>query len=84
MEEESFDRARITTAPWTDGQIQNLDKRQEADWLHPYTCPRCCESLTPYQDGWHCDYCHQYKQDWAYKDDVEGKFPDHPFKQVPG
>jgi hypothetical protein len=46
--------------------------------LHPYTCGLCGESLTAYRDGWHCDYCHQYKQDWAHTVDCCGSILPNP------
>jgi len=61
----------IVRAPFTEEQVDNLETRQSILYLHPYTCGMCSESLTPYRDGWHCDYCHQYKQDWAHKSDTE-------------
>ena len=51
--------------PWTNEQVEALKKWQENDEMHPYTC-RCGESLTPYNSGWKCDYCHNYKQNWCH------------------
>jgi len=52
-------------APWTDKQVETLQEFQENDNNHPYTCGYCCESLTPYSNGWECEYCHQWHQDWC-------------------
>ena len=57
------------SAPWTNAQIGCLQRRQEDSTKHPYTCNVCSEPLTPYRDGWYCDYCHKYKQEWAHRDD---------------
>ena len=59
----------ISFAPWTPEQIDALDERQGDMTKHPYTC-ECGESLTVYEDGWHCDYCHNYFQNWAWEVDT--------------
>ena len=65
-------------APFSESQIECLDKRQERLDMHPYTCVMCREPLTAYRDGWSCDYCHQYTQNWAHRADTEFK-PGQPF-----
>ena len=54
----------MLTAPWTDEQVETLQKWQEDDTKHPYTCI-CGESLTPYNSGWKCEYC-GHTQDWCW------------------
>jgi hypothetical protein len=56
-------------APWTDEQVEMLDKWQDDGTKHPYTCI-CGESLTPYNEGWICEYC-GHKQDWCWKGSLE-------------
>jgi len=51
-------------APFTDEQVEALFKWQEDETKHPFTCI-CGESLTPYNDGWHCDYC-CHTQNWCH------------------
>ena len=52
-------------APWSEEQIDALEKWQMDDTKHPYTCI-CGESLMPYKDGWICDEC-GHKQNWYIK-----------------
>jgi hypothetical protein len=54
----------IVYAPWNDEQIDALDKWQCDNSKHPYTCI-CGESLTPYKNGWCCDYC-GHRQTWCF------------------
>ena len=61
---------KLSKAPWTEEQIERLDKRQQDLTKHPYTCGVCGKRLTAYRDGWHCDYCNQYIQTWAHGADV--------------
>jgi hypothetical protein len=69
-----------STAPWTEDQVRNLERRQAAVWLHPYTCNGCSPSrdLRPTSDGLVCDGC-GYHQNWAHAVDVVGDFPSNPF-----
>lgn len=56
-------------APWTPEQVDCLNKYQEYALdgnAHPFTC-ECGESLTAYKDGWECDYCHQWHQNWCHE-----------------
>ena len=56
---------KVAYAPWTDEQVDALDKWQGDETQHPYTCV-CGESLTPHNDGWQCDYC-GHKQNFCYE-----------------
>jgi hypothetical protein len=61
--------AEILKAPWTDAQIEKLDKRQEDETKHPYTCD-CGHSLEPFTSGWYCENQCGYSQDWCFKSDA--------------
>ncbi len=58
-------------APWTPEQVEQLNKWQEAGYVHPFTCGNddCTRSngkeLVATIDGWTCPSC-SYKQDWAH------------------
>jgi hypothetical protein len=57
-------------APWTDEQVAALNKWQQRDDFHPFTCPDRYPNgthvvLVAYPDGWHCPAC-DYRQDWAH------------------
>ena len=71
-------KPHIITAPWTDEEIANLERRQEQDHLHPYTCA-CGESLIPTRDGWECDVC-SYTQTWCHAADADGSFDSSEWK----
>jgi hypothetical protein len=57
--------SELVYAPWTDEQVEALEEWQNNDEVHPYTCT-CGDSLTPYPNGWECDYCHNYTQNWCH------------------
>ncbi len=56
------------TAPWTQEQIDNLNRRQQREDLHPYTCG--IDSSHPWlvatTKGWVCITLCGYTQDWAH------------------
>ena len=55
-------------APWTDEQVFNLNRWQQAGHVHEYTCPNDHEGsrvLVACNDGWHCPSC-PYTQAWAH------------------
>jgi hypothetical protein len=66
-------------APWTDDQVDNLNRHQRAGLVHPFTCGRREHHrdhpgvLVAERDGWHCPApgC-GYRQTWA-----------HPFMTAP-
>lgn len=58
-------------SPWSEEEVKNLNERQKIKTLHPYTCPNG-HNLIARITGWYCDDC-QYHQNWAHKDDVEGR-----------
>lgn len=63
-------------APWTQEQVDALNRFQESGQFHPFTCGsgnRCDDKhldgegrLVATVDGWVCPYC-DYKQDWAHE-----------------
>lgn len=62
-----------TYAPWSDKQVENLQRRQNAETLHQYTCGyHGTAPLVPTNSGWVCpvDNC-DYEQDWALWQDTE-------------
>jgi hypothetical protein len=65
-------------APWTDAQVENLNRWQQAGHVHPFTCPNDhAESrvLLAQNDGWHCPSC-EYTQTWAHAMMALGPPPD--------
>jgi len=78
-----LDSVRSCYAPWTDKQVKNLELRQAADHLHPYTC-ECGELLIPTKQGWICDSC-TYTQTWCHPQDANEHPPPLPenLKQTP-
>lgn len=62
------------TAPWTQDQVDMLNRAQTCGWLHPFTCPGTevgCGAMHEQRDliatldGWVC-VCGKYRQDWAF------------------
>lgn len=64
-------------APWTSNQIVALNRWQECDHVHPFTCPRHDNDdevrLVATEKGWRCSKfdCH-YEQDWCHDFMLEG------------
>lgn len=61
-------------APFTDKQVEQLNRYQQSNFFHPFTCggDRTDEShldgegvLVAENSGWKCPYC-PYRQDWAH------------------
>jgi len=61
--------SRVVYAPWTDEQVAALERRQDNDMLHEYTC-NCGHQLIPSTNGWWCEEC-PYTQNWCHKSDAE-------------
>lgn len=57
-------------APWTDEEVELLNRWQQAGYVHEFTCPthhsERSRVLVAHNDGWHCPSC-KYRQDWAHK-----------------
>jgi len=61
-------------SPWTPEEVELLNQRQWKMYLHPYTCGNCGETLKATITGWRCPNIKcDYRQNWAHKDDVEGR-----------
>jgi hypothetical protein len=60
-------------SPWSHDEVDNLNKRQKINNLHPYTCGDCGKDLVAYFSGWRCsDIECKYRQNWAHKQDING------------
>ena len=68
-------------APWTDKQVEALNKFQRLGYVHEFTCPeshRESRTLVATHDGWACPSC-SYRQAWAYDYMAdETRHPDNP------
>ena len=79
------------TAPWTQRQLENLVAWQEAEWVHPYTCPRRSDGthrntrdlgvLVPTITGWICPDC-DYRQEWALASAANSGPGFNPFESI--
>jgi hypothetical protein len=57
-------------APWTKEQVDALNRRQQRDDLHAYTCGEHSNTpLVATVHGWICIYC-DYSQTWAHLEDT--------------
>lgn len=56
-------------APWTDEQVAALNRWQEWDNIHPFTCINShspeTRDLIACETGWFCRWC-DYTQNWAH------------------
>jgi len=55
-------------APWTDEQVDALNRWQQCGHVHEFTCPnhhKASRVLEAKNDGWHCPGC-TYTQTWAH------------------
>ena len=63
------------TAPWTQEQVDALNRFQQSDYVHPFTCGSGRRTDADHKDGegillatvdgWKCPFC-DYTQDWAH------------------
>jgi hypothetical protein len=51
-------------APFTPEQVAALNRFQQNENGHPFTCANGRDFATP--EGWVCPYC-DYTQDWAHE-----------------
>jgi transcription initiation factor IIE alpha subunit len=58
-------------SPWTKEEVENLNKRQKLENVHPYICERG-EILVATITGWKCSKCGS-RQNWAHSSDLEGR-----------
>jgi hypothetical protein len=66
---------KISKAPWTKEQVNNLNAFQFCGMFHPFTCGSGNRTDADHLDGegvllattvgWVCTYC-EYKQSWAH------------------
>ena len=74
------------TAPFTDEQVDALNKYQQSGLFHPFTCcspekiKECTRAsgeseglLIATNEGWICP-CGKYKQDWAHSFMTDSKY----------
>lgn len=55
-----------TFAPWTDEQVETLNKFQALEFIHPFTCIEHSNlPLIATKSGWVCAKC-DYTQGWAH------------------
>lgn len=55
--------------PWTPEQVEALNRWQETDRVHPFTCASDHDGerrLIAAEDGWRCPTC-EYRQTWAHR-----------------
>ena len=55
-------------APWTPGEVENLNRYQRWGKMHEFTCPNdhVDRTLVATPSGWVCAHC-DYTQDWAHE-----------------
>lgn len=56
-------------APWTDGQVDRLNRYQQDGRMHEFTCVNDHDGdrrLVATREGWICLHC-DYKQKWAHE-----------------
>jgi len=78
------DYVEMIEAPWTDEQVENLNRWQQCGYVHPFTCANHHEGsrdLIARNDGWHCPTC-PYTQTWAHESMMQGP-PPNPFDRSP-
>ncbi len=72
-------------APWSEEQVAGLLDWQRCPWVHPFTCGNDCRVdgdasvLVPSKDGWDCEVCHDWKQDWCLDFMLNGRPPQPEF-----
>jgi hypothetical protein len=81
---ETENGTRISRAPWNDAEKAALNKRQNDEMKHPYTC-ECGRNLFATHNGWCCVHeCAERKigpfiqnsevvimKDWAHQSDID-------------
>lgn len=61
-------RVETNEAPWSEEQVDNLNRFQRAGHMHPFTCPtnhKGDRTLVATRNGWICCHC-DYTQKWAH------------------
>ena len=74
----------VVFAPWTQEQVDALNRWQGCGWVHPFTCGKndhgylnSQRTLVATKNGWVCPNC-DYTQDWAH-DFMFEEPPSFPF-----
>ena len=67
MTEDCKDNDKIE-APWTQEQVDALNRWQQAGFVHEFTCPsdHPDRTLLATPEGWACQQC-TYRQNWAHR-----------------
>lgn len=57
----------LLLAPWTNEQVDQLNRFQKLGAMHPFTCggDNCRAVLRARNSGWYCLHC-PYMQNWAH------------------
>lgn len=61
-----------TEPPWSDAQVEALNRFQSLRLFHPFTCPHHSglrdkdRALVATRQGWRCRHC-TYTQAWAHR-----------------
>lgn len=61
----SQENIMLVHAPFTEGQVANITQFQQSDYTHPFTCA-CGAVLKIRDDGFYCEKCRDYHQDWCH------------------
>lgn len=75
---------RILVAPFTPGQVAELNRWQTCGWVHEFTCggphPGISVALIATGAGWVCPVngC-DFTQDWAHAFMADGSLPETPW-----
>lgn len=60
-------------APFSNEQVEGLNKYQQNPLHHPFTCAKCSSVLVATRQGWVCTTLDcGYTQNWAHNFMVEG------------
>jgi hypothetical protein len=65
----------LLQAPWNDDQVASLNKYQQCDHWHPFTCSHH-HTLVAVFHGWVCPNC-EYTQNWCHDFMANWKWKDH-------
>lgn len=62
-------------APWSDRQVEAINRFQQCNHVHPFTCGRenCRDVLVAKHFGFVCPSCN-YKQDWCHTSMADGSW----------
>jgi hypothetical protein len=72
-------------APWTQEQVNQLNRFQQLGFVHEFTCPNSHADRTLHAtpNGWICPGC-DYTQDWAHESMLHITEADNPIKKMLG